>query len=82
MWNVLIVDDQNTSRHLMEMMVEGSSDYNLVKAIPLAKMADIYALTMPVDLIIMDVVMAEGPSGLAALNGVPYFGGIMRTLSM
>ena len=59
MWNVLIVADQNTSRHLMEMMVEGSSDYKLVKAIPLAKMADIYALTMPVDLIIMDVVMAE-----------------------
>ena len=70
MWNVLIVDDQNTSRHLMEMMVEGSSDYKLVKAIPLAKMADIYALTMPVDLIIMDVVMAEGPSGLEAAEKI------------
>ena len=64
MWNVLIVDDQNTSRHLMEMMIESSGRYTVVKAIPLAKMADIYALTMPVDLIVMDIVMAEGPSGL------------------
>ena len=43
MWNVLIVDDQNTSRHLIEMMVEGSSNYTVLKAIPLAKMADISA---------------------------------------
>lgn len=64
MWNVLIVDDQNTSRHLMEMTVEGSGRYKTVKAIPLAKMADIYALTLSVDLIIMDIVMADGPSGL------------------
>ena len=64
MWNVLIVDDQNTSRHLIEMVVESSDRYSVLKAIPLAKMADIYALTLPVDLIIMDIVMAEGPSGL------------------
>ena len=64
MWNVLIVDDQNTSRHLMELMIDGNRNYKVVKAIPLAKMADIYALTLPVDIIIMDVVMAEGPSGL------------------
>jgi len=64
MWNVLIVDDQNTSRHLMELMLEGNKNYKVLKAIPLAKMADIYALTLPVDLIIMDIVMAEGPSGL------------------
>ena len=70
MWNVLIVDDQNTSRHLMEMMIESSGRYTVVKAIPLAKMADIYALTMPVDLIVMDIVMAEGPSGLEAAEKI------------
>ena len=70
MWNVLIVDDQNTSRHLMEMMVEASGNYTLVKAIPLAKMADIYALTLPVDLIIMDIVMADGISGLEAAEKI------------
>ncbi|MCR5727308.1 MAG: response regulator transcription factor [Lachnospiraceae bacterium] len=70
MWNVLIVDDQNTSRHLIEMMVEGSSNYTVLKAIPLAKMADIYALTLPVDLIVMDIVMGEGPSGLEAAEKI------------
>jgi len=64
MWNVLIVDDQNTSRHLMEMIVGADGKYKVLKTIPLAKMADLYALTLPVDLIIMDIVMAEGPSGL------------------
>ena len=70
MWNVLIVDDQNTSRHLIEMVVESSDRYSVLKAIPLAKMADIYALTLPVDLIIMDIVMAEGPSGLEAAEQI------------
>lgn len=70
MWNVLIVDDQNTSRRLMEMMVEASGNYTVVKAIPLAKMADIYALTLPIDLIIMDIVMADGISGLAAAEKI------------
>jgi two-component system vancomycin resistance associated response regulator VraR len=70
MWNVLIVDDQNTSRHLIEMVVESSDRYSVLKAIPLAKMADIYALTLPVDLIIMDIVMAEGPSGLEAAEKI------------
>lgn len=70
MWNVLIVDDQNTSRHLIEMVVESSDRYSMLKAIPLAKMADIYALTLPVDLIIMDIVMAEGPSGLEAAEKI------------
>ena len=70
MWNVLIVDDQNTSRHLIEMVVESSDRYSVLKAIPLAKMADIYALTLPDDLIIMDIVMAEGPSGLEAAEKI------------
>ena len=70
MWNVLIVDDQNTSRHLIEMVVESSDRYSVLKTIPLAKMADIYALTLPVDLIIMDIVMAEGPSGLEAAEKI------------
>ena len=70
MWNVLIVDDQNTSRHLIEMVVESSDRYSVLKAIPLAKMADIYALTLPVDLIIMDIVMAEEPSELEAAEKI------------
>ncbi len=70
MWNVLIVDEQNTSRHMMEMMIEGSGKYKVIKAIPLAKMADIYALTMPVDLIVMDIVMADGPNGLEAAEKI------------
>jgi len=70
MWNVLIVDDQNTSRHMMEMTVEASDKFKVVKAIPLAKMADIYALTLPVELIVMDIVMAEGPSGLDAAEKI------------
>ena len=65
-YKVLIVDDQSVSRQLFESFVEQSDMYELVKAVSSAEMVDIYLARYKVDLIIMDVVMAEGINGLAA----------------
>jgi two-component system vancomycin resistance associated response regulator VraR len=65
-YKVLIVDDQSVSRQLFESFVEQSDKYELVKAVSSAEMVDIYLARYKVDLIIMDVVMAEGINGLAA----------------
>lgn len=67
---VLIVDDQKISRQLFENYVRSSSRYELVKSIDSAKMVDIYLAKYPVDLIIMDIVMADGISGLDACEYV------------
>lgn len=65
-YNVLIVDDQSVSRQLFASFIEKSDKYELVKAVSSADMVDIYLARYKVDLIIMDVVMAEGINGLAA----------------
>jgi len=67
---VLIVDDQKISRQLFENYVRSSSRYELVKSIDSAGMVDIYLAKYPVDLIIMDIVMADGISGLDACEYV------------
>lgn len=65
-WNVMIVDDQLMSRRLFELYVEASPDYRLVRSIDSAIAADIYCKSDRIDLILMDVVMAEGMDGLEA----------------
>ena len=67
---VLIVDDQKISRQLFENYVRSSSRYELVKSIDSAGMVDIYLAKYPVDLMIMDIVMADGISGLDACEYV------------
>ena len=57
MVRVLICDDQIISRQLFEMIVNGSENYELVKSLESAKVADIYCSGGNVDLILMDVQM-------------------------
>lgn len=69
-YSVMIVDDQNMSRNLFEMIVKSSSNYRLVHSINSAAAVDMYLLRTPVDLIIMDIVMADGSNGLDAAEKV------------
>lgn len=59
MVRVLICDDQIISRQLFEMIVNGSENYELVKSLESAKVADIYCSGGKVDLILMDIVMND-----------------------
>ena len=65
-YNVMIVDDQAISRQLFELYVTSSPNYNLLHSIDSAIAADIYCKDHDVDLVLMDVVMREGISGLEA----------------
>jgi len=65
-YNVLICDDQIISRQLFESIIEGSEKYSLVASIPSAKFADVYCASGNVDLVLMDIVMKDGYSGLDA----------------
>ena len=70
MHRVLIVDDQIISRQLFEGIVASCDRYRLVDAIASAKTADIYCAAASVDLILMDVVMKDGYSGLEAAESI------------
>lgn len=65
-YHVMIVDDQLMSRRLFELYVRSSPDYELVRSIDSAIAADIYCKSDKIDLILMDVAMAEGIDGLEA----------------
>lgn len=69
MIRVLICDDQIISRQLFEMIVNGSENYELVKSLESAKVADIYCSGGNVDLILMDIVM-DGINGLDAAEAI------------
>lgn len=68
--NVLIVDDQALPRLYFEQIVNNSDKYSLVASITSAKVADAYCIDGIVDLIIMDIVMADGMSGLEAAKRI------------
>ncbi|MCR4716949.1 MAG: response regulator transcription factor [Lachnospiraceae bacterium] len=61
---VMVVDDQATPRHLMEMYVEQAEGYELACSIDSAVAADVYLLKEKVDLILMDILMSDGSNGL------------------
>jgi CheY-like chemotaxis protein len=67
---VLIVDDQLIPRQLFENTVTGSDRYVLAAALDSAAMADAWCAGGQVDLIIMDVVMDDGPTGLEAAERI------------
>ena len=69
-YKVLIVDDQNMSRQLFESFVRDSENYELVYALDSASEADAYPARYHIDLIIMDVVMKNGISGLDAAERI------------
>ena len=65
-YRVIIVDDQSISRQLFESFIQSADDFELVYSLDTAKVADTYCARGGIDLIIMDVVMADGTSGLDA----------------
>ena len=65
-YRVMIVDDQSISRQLFESFIRGAEDFELVYSLDTAKVADTYCARGGIDIIIMDVVMADGTSGLDA----------------
>ena len=69
-YRVLIVDDQALPRQYFESIVTHSENYSLVAAIPSARMAYSYCARGGVDLIVMDIVMADGFSGLEAVRKI------------
>ena len=64
MYNVLIVEDDPMARKLMEIFVSASDNYRLVPSIDSAAMAELYCMTNPVDLILMDVQTALDANGI------------------
>ena len=69
-YRVLIVDDQTLPRQYFESIVNGSENYVLTASIGSATVADAYCINNGVDLIIMDIVMTEGISGLEAAERI------------
>ena len=64
MYNVLIVEDDPMALKLMEIFVSTSKQYNLVPSLDSAAMAELYCMTNPVDLVLMDVCTALDANGL------------------
>lgn len=69
-YNVLIVDDQLLPRQYFESIINSSEAFNLVASISSAKVADVYCIKNHIDLIIMDIVMADGSNGLEAAENI------------
>ena len=64
MYNVLIVEDDPMARKLMEIFVSSSDGYQLVPSLDSAAMAELYCMTNPVDLILMDDCTAMDANGV------------------
>lgn len=63
---VMIVDDQFIARQLFEMYLKSSENYELACVAKSASFADSFSKTMPVDLILMDILMGDSSNGLDA----------------
>lgn len=68
--NVLVVDDQTMPRQLFENIINNSNNYKLVASVDSASIADVYCAKMQIDLILMDVVMSGGISGIEAAKRI------------
>lgn len=63
---VMIVDDQYIARQLFEMYIKTSERYEMVMQVETAAKAAEIVKTIPVDLVLMDILMGEGINGLDA----------------
>lgn len=67
---VMIVDDQYVSRQMFELYLKNSDRYEVVFSIDSAMFADTYILKDDIDLVIMDILMEDGSSGLDAAKSI------------
>ncbi len=63
---VMIVDDQFIPRQLFEMYLKASEKYEVVYSVESAAFADAFVLKHAIDLVLMDILMADGSNGLDA----------------
>lgn len=69
-YSVLIVEDQAMPAQLFEHFVRSSEKYELAASINSAAFAEVYCMDGKIDLILMDVVTADGASGLDAAEKI------------
>lgn len=69
-YSVLIVEDQAMPAQLFEHFVRSSEKYELAASIDSAAFAEVYCMGGKIDLILMDVVTADGTSGLDAAEKI------------
>ena len=67
---VMIVDDQRLARQYFELVMAQSDRYEIVHLIESATFADTYVLRNGVDLVLMDVLMADGSSSFDAAERI------------
>ena len=65
-YQVMIVDDQTVPRQLFERIIGASDRYEIAVSLDTAKVAYAWCAKLKIDLILMDVVMDDGYSGLDA----------------
>ena len=70
MTNVLIVEDDPMAKKLFEIIIKESDRYQLIASIESASLAEVYCMTKPVNLILMDVCTALHSSGLDAATKI------------
>lgn len=61
---VMIVDDQSISRQMFALYIKDSDRYEVAYSVNTARFADTYVLKNKIDLILMDILMLDGSSGL------------------
>ena len=69
-YSVMIVEDQSIARKYFEAVVETAPDFKLLYSLDTASVAYIYCSRFPVDLVVMDVVMADGSNGIDAARRI------------
>ena len=69
-YSVMIVEDQSIARKYFEAVVEAAPDFKLLYSLDPASVAYIYCSRFPVDLVVMDVVMADGSNGIDAARRI------------
>ena len=67
---VMIVDDQRLARQYFELVMAQSDRYEIVHLVESATFADTYVLRNGVDLVLMDVLMADGSSSFDAAERI------------
>ncbi|MBQ1888778.1 MAG: response regulator transcription factor [Firmicutes bacterium] len=69
-YRVLIAEDQAMPRMVFENIIGTSENYTLTASVGTAKIADVWCASGKVDLVLMDVVMEDGYSGLDAAERI------------